>query len=97
MEQTSGELSVTRLVRFDGTGSLKAYCDLSIANAFVIKGLRVVEGRNGLFVSMPRQQGKDRKWYDNIVLLNKQIKQNVDRVVLEAYQEETSNGSPKSL
>lgn len=93
MEQSSTELSVTRLVRFDGSGSLKAYCDLSIANAFVIKGLRVVEGRNGLFVSMPRQQGKDRKWYDNVVLLNKQVKQSVDRVVLDAYQEETSNAS----
>lgn len=93
MEPSSTELSVTRLVRFDGGGSLKAYCDLSIANAFVIKGLRVVEGRNGLFVSMPRQQGKDRKWYDNIVLLNKQVKQHVDRVVLDAYQEETSHAS----
>ena len=97
METLAPELSVKRLMRFDGDGSLKAYCDLAIGEAFLIKGLRVVSGKNGLFVSMPRQQGKDRKWYDNIVLLNKQIKQNVDRVVLEAYQEETSNGSPKSL
>ena len=93
MEQPNTELSVTRLVRFDGGGSLKAYCDLSIANAFIIKGLRVVEGRNGLFVSMPRQQGKDRKWYDNVVLLTKQVKQNVDRIVLDAYQQETSGES----
>ena len=93
MEQSNTELSVTRLVRFDGGGSLKAYCDLSISNAFIIKGLRVVEGRNGLFVSMPRQQGKDRKWYDNVVLLTKQVKQNVDRIVLGAYQQETSSES----
>ena len=85
-----GNLSVKRLVRFDGEGALKAFCDLAVGEALLVKGLRVVEGKNGLFVSMPRQQGKDAKWYDSVVALSKEAKEEIGRVVLEAYHDEAS-------
>ena len=91
MENGAAGLAVTRLVKFDGDGSLKAYVDLEIGRQFLIKGLRVVEGKNGLFVSMPRQQGKDAKWYDSVVALTKEAKQEVGRVVLQAYQQELTS------
>ena len=92
MQNVATDLAVKRLVKFDGEGALKAYCDLAIGETFLIKGLRVVEGKNGLFVSMPRQQGKDAKWYDMVVALTKEIKTEVGRVVLGAYQHEMANG-----
>ena len=87
MDTAAIELSVTRMVKFDGEGSLKAFCDVAIGHAFVVKGLRVVEGRKGLFVSMPREQGKDAKWYDSVEAMTKEVKQEVDRVVLNAYRQ----------
>ena len=86
-------VSVQRLVRFQGEGSLKAFCDLAIGQQVLVKGLRVVEGKRGLFVSMPREQGKDHKWYDSVVLLTEEIKAAVTRVVLDAYQEEAATSS----
>jgi len=88
MEMKSVDLSVKRLLKFDGIGTLKAYCDLVIEEQFLIKGVRVIAGKNGLFVSMPRQQGKDQKWYDSVVALTKEAKAEVGRVVLEAYKQE---------
>ena len=87
--QTEG-LTVKRLVHFDGGGTVRAYCDLAIGDRFLIKGLRVVEGKHGLFVSMPRQQGKDTKWYDSVTALTKEAKEEVDRVILAAYQQQTT-------
>jgi len=83
------ELSVKRLVKFDGEGPIKAYCDLAVGELFVIKGLRVVDGKRGLFVSMPRQQMKGGKWFDSVETLTKDVKGAVDRVVLDAYQQES--------
>ena len=80
------ELAVQRLIRFGGEGSLKAFCDLQVGDLFVIKGLRVVNGRKGVFVSMPRQQGKDTKWYDMVEPVSTEVKQEVDRLVLAAYE-----------
>ena len=97
MENGGTGLAVKRLVRFDGGGTVRAYCDVAIAGAFLIKGLRVVEGKNGLFVSMPRQQGKDHKWYDSVVALTKEAKTDVGRVVLEAYESHTRNGRDDSI
>ena len=90
MEHVATQLSVKRLVKFDGEGSLKAYCDLAIGDLFLIKGLRVVDGKNGLFVSMPRQQSKGGKWFDSVQTLTKETKMEVERLVLAVYAEEVS-------
>lgn len=92
METIAVELTVKRLVRFEGEGSLKAYCDLAVGDRFLIKALRVVLGKNGLFVSMPRQQTKGGKWFDSVETLSKEIREEVSRVVLEAYQQEAPVG-----
>ena len=88
MGSAAAELLVKRLVKFDGNGSVKAYCDLAIGDLFLVRGLRVVSGKRGLFVSMPRQQGKDGKWYDHVVALTDETREEVGRVVMAAYQQE---------
>ena len=85
MEQTIADLSVQRLIKTHGGTTVRAYCDVAFDNVLLIKGLRIVEGKHGLFVSMPRQQGKDAKWYDSVVALSKDVKQAIDRTVLSAY------------
>ena len=47
------DFTVTRFVKFSGQGSLKAFCDIAVGDLFLIKGVRVVEGRTGPFISMP--------------------------------------------
>lgn len=79
------KLEVVRLHKLDGTGATKAFCDLSILDSFVIKGLRVVEGEKGLFVSMPQEAGKDGKWYNTVIPLNREVKDEIEKLVLEAY------------
>jgi stage V sporulation protein G len=88
MEHIADDLRVKRLIYFEGEGSLKAFCDLAIGSRFLIRGLRVIKGKNGLFVTMPRQQGKDARWYDSVEAMTKEAKAAVQRVILEAYQKE---------
>lgn len=88
MEHIADDLRVKRLIYFEGEGSLKAFCDLAIEDRFLIRGLRVIAGKKGLFVSMPRQQGKDTRWYESVVAMTEEAKAAVQRVVLEAYQKE---------
>ena len=85
MDTAAIELSVKRMMKFDGDGTLKAFCDLAIGETFLVRGVRVVEGKKGLFVSMPREQGKDTKWYDIVRAMTKEAQVEVSRVVLEAY------------
>ena len=79
-------IQVSRIYRFDGESKLKAFADVTLAG-IVIKGFSVVNGSNGLFVSMPRHQGKDGKWYNTVYPTTKELKEQLSEVVLTAYKE----------
>jgi len=81
------EIRVERIHRLDGEGPLRGFADISIAGTFLIKGLRIVSGKEGMFVGMPRKQGKDGSWYNTVHLLNKALKEKLADIVLSAYEE----------
>ena len=51
-------MEVARLYRLDGDSALKAFADVIVAEQVIVKGVRVVEGKDGLFVSMPQNLEK---------------------------------------
>ena len=77
-------ISVSRIFKLDTDSKLKAFADVSFSG-MVIKGFSVVNGSKGLFVSMPRHQGKDGKWYDTVYPATKELKQQLSALILEAY------------
>lgn len=79
-------IEVSRIHKLDGGSKTKAFVDI-LLSGIVVKGLRVVDGSNGLFVGMPRHQGKDGKWYDTVYPTTKEIKAELNDLVLAAYQE----------
>jgi len=79
------KLAVTRIHKLEGEGATKAFCDISILDSLVINGLRVVQGKDGLFVSMPREAGKDGKYYNTVIPLRREVKDDIEKLVLEAY------------
>ena len=80
------DLQVSRIHKVDGDEHLKAFVDISV-NGVVIKGLRVVNGSKGLFVSMPRHQGKDGKWYETVYPSTQEIRQELNDLVLAAFEQ----------
>ena len=79
-------MEVKHLIKFDGEGTLKGCCDVVIGG-LLVKGLRVVEGKDGLFVTMPRQQGKDGLWYSTVLPINEEVETAIDSAVLKAYND----------
>lgn len=88
MVRTSNGVEVLRLRRLSGESNLKAFADVTFGGVFIVKGLRIVEGRNGLFVAMPSIKGKDGKWYDRAYPLTKEFRDMLNELVLEAYEKE---------
>ena len=82
------EIKVLKVHRIEGQNHIKAFVDVSINDALLIKGIRIVEGNKGLFVSMPVEQGKNEKWYERVRCLNKSIRDEIANAVLTAYSGE---------
>ncbi len=81
-------MKIHRLPQTDGN-RIKAFVDLGVNDAILIKGIRVVDGKEGLFVSMPQELGKNERWYERVRCLNKEAKSIISQKVLEAYQSES--------
>lgn len=79
-------IQVSRIYKIDGDSKLKAFVDITLAG-IVVKGLRIVSGANGLFVGMPRHQGKDGHWYNTVYPTTKELQKQLSDLVLEAYGE----------
>ena len=82
------QLTVERVYTFEGDGPLKAFADLNINDAVLVKGFRVVDGKRGLFVGMPRQGSKSGKWFDAVKPLTKTAHAQFTRTVMDAYTAE---------
>ena len=44
----------------------KAFFDIETDEGFLMKGFKIVDGSNGLFVSAPSEKAKDGKYYDRV-------------------------------
>ena len=81
------KIEVDRIYRFENGGQLKAFADITVGGQFSVKGFRVVDGKSGLFVSLPSEIGKDGNWYHTFKPLSKEIQTELSRVILEAYSQ----------
>ncbi|MBN2096869.1 MAG: SpoVG family protein [Candidatus Omnitrophica bacterium] len=79
-------MEVKQVHKLNGDGKLKGFVDVAIADLVMIRGLRIIDGKNGLFVGMPRRQGTDGQWYPTVLPLNEEVKNQLNEMVLEAYQ-----------
>jgi stage V sporulation protein G len=84
------DVEVVALRKLDGDGNLKAFADVKVGGDLIIKGFSVVQGKRGVFVSMPRKAGKDGQWFDVLTPTDESLKKEFEEKVLEAYDQEGS-------
>ena len=73
-------------------GKVRAFFDLETEEGFTIKGFKVVQGIDGLFVGFPSQKDKDGE-YNDTVYADKTLKQKLNQLALDYY---SRVGSSKS-
>ena len=80
------DIKVMQIHRLQKASRVKAFVDLGINNALLIKGIRVVQGKKGLFVAMPTEQGKNERWHERVRCLTQEIRLMIAQKVLDAYK-----------
>lgn len=94
--------SYTVSVRKIPNSKLKAICSLTIDDVLIIDGFKIIDGSNGLFVSVPSHKGtvvedgnKVEKYFDDIRFAGDaalDVSKEIKEAILAAY----SNGSSAS-
>ena len=69
---------------------LRAYADITFDESFVIPGLKIIEGQNGLFVAMPSRRMPNGEFKDIVHPIKPELRAEITQVILEKFEEESA-------
>jgi stage V sporulation protein G len=66
---------------------LKAFVSIIIDDCFVVSDIKIIQGNNGLFISMPSKKRKNGTFRDIAHPLNSETRRLIEQRVIEKYRE----------
>lgn len=67
---------------------LKAYVTITFDDCFIVRDLKIIRGKTGMFVAMPSKKTRDGTFKDIAHPLNSETRQSIEQVILDAYEQE---------
>jgi stage V sporulation protein G len=67
-------------------GRLKAFASITFDSSFVVRGLKIIDGRKGLFVVMPSRKLANGTFKDVAHPLNNEMRKIIENKVLNEYK-----------
>ncbi len=74
---------------------LKGFANVTFDGAFVVRGMKIIEGNDGLFVSMPSRKRSNGTYQDIAHPINRETRELIEESVLKAYAEEVDSQTSK--
>lgn len=74
-----------RLVNKDDT-RLKAVASITIDECFVVHDIKLIDGKEGLFMSMPSRKTPDGEYKDIVHPINTETREAIRGAIMEAYE-----------
>lgn len=71
---------------------LKAFVSVVFDNCFIVSDIKIIQGNNGLFLSMPSKKGKNGKFRDIAHPLNSDTREWMSQMIIEEYHKEIASG-----
>lgn len=72
---------------------LRGFANVTFDNAFVVRGMKIIQGNSGYFVSMPSRKRPDGTHQDIAHPVNRDMRNILEKAVLEAYEGELQQQS----
>ncbi len=73
-------------------GTLRATASVNIYGDFAVRGVKVMDGTKGIFVSMPSYKAGNGEYKDICFPCTKEAKAEFDNAVISAYQQTLAQG-----
>lgn len=73
-----------------------AMASLTIGGCFAVRGVKVVQGRNGPFVSMPQAKDGQGNYQDVCFPISKEVREQVSKLVLDKYNAQLNKSQPQN-
>ena len=77
---------------------IKAMCRVTFDEEFVVKGIKLIKGDNGLFISMPNSKSTNGEYFDICFPLSATLRKEIQDAIIEEaknYKEDKKNKKVK--
>lgn len=78
-------LKLDRIHKIENDSRFKGSASVIIDDSFIVTNIKIIEGENGLFLSMPNRTLKDGRKVDIVHPLNKETREEFNKLILDAY------------
>jgi len=68
-------------------GNLKAFCSVVFDDVFIVHSVKVIQGRESLFVAMPSREMKGGEFRDTAHPIDNGFRLKMERAILARYRE----------
>ena len=75
-------------------GKIRAFFDLLTEEGITIKGFKLIEGNDGMFVGFPSAKGKDDEYYATVYTEDKTLKENINKLSVDTYDKIHTSEDP---
>ena len=77
----------TKIIKLENSNTL-ALANITLDNEFVVGGLKVLNGKNGLWVAFPNRKDSKGEYHDICFPITKEARQGIITTVLDKYNEQ---------
>ena len=90
------EITEVRITLKD-EAKLKAFASITFDDCFVLRGLKVISGSQGFFVSMPSRRTRLGTFQDIAHPITNEMRKRIETAILDAFETELAKSQPEAL
>ena len=79
------DVTDVRIRKIDDEGKMKAVASVTFDGEFVVHDIKVIDGRNGLFIAMPSKKMGEGDFRDKAHPLTSETRNKIKEAILDAY------------
>jgi len=68
-------------------GNLKAFCSVVFDDVFIVHSVKVIQGKESLFVAMPSREIKNGEFRDTAHPIDNDFRLKMEQIVIDKYKE----------
>ena len=79
------EVTNIKVQKRSGDNKLRAYAAVTFDNCFVVHNIKVIQGKDGMFIAMPNRKTKTGVYRDIAHPIQHEFREELQRRILEEY------------
>ena len=79
------QITDVRIRKVGGSGKLKGVASITFDDEFVVHDIKIIEGREALFIAMPGRKSASGEFKDIVHPIKTELRERISKMVIEQY------------